>query len=81
MVFCNDSEGKKRYGTVIASLGIDPKKVTEKYLESLTKEFGCVFERGELLLWVQETEERAEQIFEILRKRHFPFEGLTRPVE
>ncbi len=50
MVFYNESEGKKRYGTVIASLGIDPKKMTEKYMESLTKEFGCVFERGELTL-------------------------------
>ena len=38
-MFSNESEGKKRYGTVIASLGIDPNKVTEKYLESLTKEF------------------------------------------
>jgi len=81
MVFYNDSEGKKRYGTVIASLGIDPNKVTEKYLASLTQEFGCVFERGELLLWVQETEERAEEVFEILRKRHFPFQGLTGPTE
>ena len=74
-MFCNESEGKKRYGTVIASLGIDPNKMTEAYLESLMKEFGCVFERGELLLWVQETEERAGQIFDTLRKRYFPFEG------
>jgi hypothetical protein len=81
MVFYNESEGKQRYGTVIASLGIDPNKITEKYLESLTREFGCVFERGELLLWVQETEDRAEQIFDTLRKRHFPFEGLTGPTE
>ena len=77
MFFNNDSEGNERYGTVIASLGIDPKKVTEPYLESLSKEFGCVFEKGELLLWVQDTEERAEQIFEILRKRHFPSMGTT----
>jgi hypothetical protein len=81
MVFLNESDGKKRYGTVIASLGIDPNKLTDKYLESLAKEFGCVFERGDLLLWVQETEERAEHIFDILRKRHFPFQGLTRPVD
>ena len=73
MVFFNDSEGKARYGTVIASLGIDPKKVTPEYLKALSKEFGCPVERGESLIWVQEGEERAEQIFEILRKRHFPF--------
>lgn len=75
MVFYNESEGRKRFGTVIASLGIDPTKITAKYVEALTDEFGCVFERGDLLLWVQETEERAEQIFETLRKRHFPFGG------
>ncbi len=80
-MFLNESEGRKRYGTVIASLGIDPKSVTQKYLDALTKEFECLFERGELLLWVQATEERADQIFEILRKRHFPFQGLSRPVE
>jgi hypothetical protein len=73
-MFCNESGGKKRYGTVIASLGIDPKKMTQAYLDSLTKEFGCVFERGELILWVQETEDRAGQIFDILRRRYFPFE-------
>jgi hypothetical protein len=73
MVFYNESDGKKRYGTVIASLGIDPEKVTESHLKSLTNEFGCVFEKGELLLWVQETEERAEEVFEILRKRHSSF--------
>ncbi len=74
MFFFNDTDGQQRYGTVIASLGLDPKKITERYLEALKKEFGCIFERGELLLWVQEVEERAEQIFEILRKRHFPIE-------
>jgi hypothetical protein len=81
MVFYNESEGKKRYGTVIASLGIDPKKVNQRYLDALTKEFGCVFERGELLLWVQETEDRAEHIFEVLRKRNFPFEGKSKTLE
>ncbi|MGB6063724.1 MAG: hypothetical protein WBG50_02885 [Desulfomonilaceae bacterium] len=81
MVFFNDSDGKVRYGTVIASLGIDPKIVTGKYLESLCAEFGCIFEKGELLLWVQATEERADQIFEILRKRYFPFMGKSRNME
>jgi hypothetical protein len=74
MFFFNDDDGQERYGTVIASLGLDPKKVTEGYLDALKKEFGCVFEKGQLLIWVQESEERAEQIFEILRKRHFPIE-------
>jgi len=72
-MFCNDSDGKERYGTAIASLGIDPKKVTEKYLEPLEQEFGCVFQKGELLIWVQESQEKAEYIIETLRKRHFPF--------
>jgi len=75
MFFHNDGQGKRRYGTVIAALGIDPKNVTQKYVESLTKEFGCIFEKGESLLWVQAGEERAEQLFEILRRRHFPFKG------
>ena len=80
MFFFNDSEGKERYGTVMASLGIDPKKVTPEYLKALSKEFGCLFDRGESLIWVQESEERAEQIFEILRKRYFPFKGESRIV-
>jgi hypothetical protein len=67
MVFYNESEGKKRYGTVIASLGIDPKKMTENYLEYLKKEFGCVFERGNYCCKCK-TEEKAEQVFDILRK-------------
>ena len=81
MFFHNDGQGKQRYGTVIAALGIDPKNVTQNYLESLTKEFGCIFEKGESLLWVQASEERAEQLFEILRKRHFPFKGRSRSIE
>ena len=75
MFFFNDADGKERYGTLIASLGLDPKKVTLQYLKALTNEFGCDFERGESLIWVQESEERAEQIFEILRKRYFPCMG------
>jgi hypothetical protein len=75
MFFFNDTDGKERYGTVMASLGLDPKKVTLEYLKALTKEFGCDFERGESLIWVQESEQRAEQIFEILRKRYFPLTG------
>ncbi len=78
MFFRNDSEGKERYGTVIAALGLDPKKLTPNFLKSLEKEFGCLFERGESLLWVQETEERAEQIFDILTKKFFPFKGKSR---
>lgn len=78
MFFFNDTDGKERYGTVIASLGLDPKRVTPEYLNALTKEFGCDFEKGESLIWVQESEERAEQIFEILRRRYFPFQGVSR---
>jgi len=73
MVFFNEDEGRERYGTVIAALGMDPKKLTDKYLEALGKEFGCSFERGELLIWVEATEDRAEEIFEILRKRSTRF--------
>jgi hypothetical protein len=78
MFFFNDTEGKERYGTVMASLGLDPKKVTPEFLKSLEKEFGCPFERGESLIWVQETEERAEQIFDSLSKKYFPFQGKSR---
>jgi hypothetical protein len=42
-------------------------------MESLEKEFGCVFEKGELLIWVETNAERAEQIFDSLRKRHSSF--------
>jgi len=73
MVFFNEDEGRERYGTVIASLGMDPKKLTDKYMEALGKEFGCAFERGELLIWVEASEDRAEEIFEILRKRNTRF--------
>jgi len=73
MFLSTDGQGKQHYGTVIAALGIDPKIVTQSYRDSLKKEFGCVFFRSESLLWVQAGEERAEQIFELLRKRHFPF--------
>ena len=45
MVFCNKDEGNERHGTVIEALGINPKTLTIKYLESLEKEFGCVFEK------------------------------------
>ena len=78
MFFRNDSEGKERYGAVIASLGLDPKKVTPEFLRSLEKEFGCPFERGESLIWVQENEERAEQIFDTLGKKYFLFKGKSR---
>jgi hypothetical protein len=78
MFFRNDIEGKERYGTVIAALGLDPKKVTPEFLKSLEKEFGCPFERGESLIWVQETGERAEQIFDTLTKKYFPFKGKIR---
>jgi hypothetical protein len=78
MFFRNDVEGKERYGTVIASLGLDPQKVTPEFLKSLEKEFGCPFERGESLIWAQETEERAEQIFDTLAKKYFPFQGKSR---
>ncbi len=71
MVFYNKQEGRERHGTVIASLGIDPKTLTDKFLASLEKEFGCPFERGDLLIWVEASEDRAEQIFEKLRKRNF----------
>jgi hypothetical protein len=73
MVFCNKDEGNERHGTVIEALGINPKTLTIKYMESLEKEFGCVFEKGELLIWVETNAERAEQIFDSLRKRHSSF--------
>ncbi|MGA8833790.1 MAG: hypothetical protein WB554_19485, partial [Desulfomonilaceae bacterium] len=74
MFFSNKDEGNERHGTVIAALGINPKNLTEKYLELLAKEFGCTFEKGELLIWVETNEERAEQIFETLRKRNSLFD-------
>ncbi|MFA6222623.1 MAG: hypothetical protein WC647_09955 [Desulfomonilaceae bacterium] len=73
MVFSHQDEENERHGTVIASLGMNPSKITGNYLESLEREFGCAFERGDLLIWVEANEERAEQIFETLRKRNCPF--------
>lgn len=73
MVFCNKDREQERHGTVIEALGINPKTLTNNYLESLEKEFGCGFERGELLIWVEANAERAEQIFDSLRKRHSSF--------
>jgi hypothetical protein len=73
MVFCNKDEGNERHGTVIEALGINPKTLTINYLQSLEKEFGCVFEKGELLIWVETNAERAEQIFDSLRKRNCSF--------
>ena len=73
MVFCNKEAGNERHGTVIEALGINPSTLTDKHLESLAKEFGCVFEKGELLIWVETDAERAEQIFDSLRKRHSSF--------
>jgi len=70
MFFSNKNEGNERHGTVIAALGINPKKLTGIYLESLTREFGCAFEKGDLIIWVEASEQRAEQIFETLRKRN-----------
>jgi hypothetical protein len=74
MVFSNNEQGHVRHGTVILALGINPKNLTEKSLELLAKEFGCAFEKGELLIWVEATEQRAEQIFDILRKRNALFD-------
>ncbi len=74
MFFSNKDGGNERHGTVIAALGINPKELTEKYLESLAREFGCAFERGDLLIWVEASEERTEQIFETLRKRNSLFD-------
>lgn len=73
MVFCNRDADNERHGTVIEALGINPSTLTDKHLESLEKEFGCVFEKGELLIWVETDAERAEQIFDSLRKRHSSF--------
>ena len=70
MVFYNREAGRDRYGTVIAALGIDPKTLTDKFLASLEKEFGCPFDKGDLLIWVEASEKRAEEIFEKLRKRN-----------
>ncbi|MCL5123827.1 MAG: hypothetical protein M1511_04875 [Deltaproteobacteria bacterium] len=73
MFFSNKDDGNERHGTVIAALGINPNKLNENYLDSLAKEFGCHFEKGELLIWVEANEERAEQIFETLRRRNSLF--------
>lgn len=74
MFFSNKDQQNERHGTVIAALGINPKNVTETYLESLAKEFGCTFEKGDLLIWVEASEKRAEEIFDILRKRNSLFD-------
>lgn len=73
MVFCNLEDGRERHGTVIASLGINPKTMSDGFLAALEKEFGCPFDRGELLIWVEASEQRAEEIFEILRRRNAPY--------
>jgi hypothetical protein len=73
MFFSHKENGSKRHGTVIASLGINPCKVTDDYLKALEREFGCNFEAGELLVWVEAGEEKAEKIFETLRRRNSPF--------
>jgi len=73
MVFVNTNDGRERHGTVITALGIDPKTLTSECLEALGKEFGCTFERGDLLIWIEASEERAEHIFEILRNRYSPW--------
>lgn len=73
MFFSYKDDGNERHGTVIASLGLNPRKLTGEYLKSLEREFGCAFEIGELLIWVEASEERADQVFEILRRRNSPF--------
>ncbi|MGC8660738.1 MAG: hypothetical protein ACP5U1_16870 [Desulfomonilaceae bacterium] len=73
MFFSNNDDGNERHGTVIAALGINPNMLTESYLDSLSKEFGCRFEKGELLIWVEASEDRADQIFETLRRRNSIF--------
>ncbi|MDA8407527.1 MAG: hypothetical protein M0T73_11825 [Deltaproteobacteria bacterium] len=73
MFFSNKDGGNERHGTVIAALGINPEILTEKYLQFLKQEFGCTFEKGESLIWVEANEERAEQIFETIRKRNSLF--------
>jgi hypothetical protein len=71
MFFSHKGDGSKRYGTVIAALGIDPEELTPSKLALLEKEFGCSFERGQMLIWIECEEHRAEQIFDILRRRNF----------
>lgn len=73
MFFAHKENGAKRHGTVIASLGIDPTRLSEDYLKALKSEFGCNFEAGQLLIWVEADEEQAEQIFETLRRRNSPY--------
>jgi hypothetical protein len=71
MFFSHKGDGVKRYGTVIAALGIDPEHLTPGHLKLLEKEFGCLFEKGQMLIWVEADESRADEIFEILRRRNF----------
>jgi hypothetical protein len=73
MVFAYKEQGNERHGTVMASLGMNPGKVTTEYLKSLEREFGCAFESGELLIWVEANEDQAEQIFDTLRRRNSPY--------
>ena len=73
MFFSNGQNGTRRHGTVIASLGIDPTKLNKEYLAELEAEFGCNFEIGQLLVWVEADEERADDIFDILRRRNSPY--------
>ncbi len=70
MFFSHKENGAERHGTVIASLGIDPAKISGDYLKALEIEFGCIFETGQLLVWVEAEEEKAEQIFDTLRRRN-----------
>ncbi len=70
MFFSHKENGARRHGAVIASLGIDPAKINGDYLKALENEFGCNFETGQLLVWVEAEEERAEQIFDTLRRRN-----------
>jgi len=73
MFFSHKNNGNERHGTVIAALGLNPSQLTSGHIKNLEKEFGCAFETGELLIWVEASEERAEQIFDTLRRRHSPF--------
>lgn len=74
MFFLHKENENVRYGTVISALGINPTSLTQKALQSWEKEFGCKFEKGDLLIWVEANEEQADQIFDLLRKRNFHFE-------
>lgn len=73
MFFSHRENGAKRHGTVMAALGMDPARFNEDYILSLKREFGCNFETGQLLIWVEADEEKAEKIFETLRRRNSPY--------